>query len=131
MVVIGELKLSFSLDLVLQAVDRTAACDEVWLAVGAAGSNCKPQSIRLQADRSRWVSEELLLPTMSQEALWATDVHPALSRATLQSQRAVQPRTGQVLRHTLQLIALRDVQDWIGSDQPRPGIETSFPRDRG
>jgi hypothetical protein len=35
-VVIGELKLSFSLDLVLQAVDRTAACDEVWLAVGAA-----------------------------------------------------------------------------------------------
>jgi hypothetical protein len=36
-VVIGELKLAFSLDLVLQAVDRKAACDEVWLAVGAAG----------------------------------------------------------------------------------------------
>jgi hypothetical protein len=36
LVVVGELKLSFSLDLVLQAVDRTAACDEVWLAVGAA-----------------------------------------------------------------------------------------------
>jgi hypothetical protein len=36
-VVIGELKLSFSLDLVLQAVDRTEACDEVWLAVGASG----------------------------------------------------------------------------------------------
>ena len=34
-VVIGELKLSFTLDLVLQAVDRTAACDEVWLAVRA------------------------------------------------------------------------------------------------
>ena len=33
MVVIGELKLSFSLDLVLQAVARSAACDEVWLAV--------------------------------------------------------------------------------------------------
>jgi hypothetical protein len=28
---------NFSLDLVLQAVDRTAACDEVWLAVGPAG----------------------------------------------------------------------------------------------
>lgn len=28
-VVIGELKLTFSLDLVLQAVDRMAACDEV------------------------------------------------------------------------------------------------------
>jgi hypothetical protein len=36
-VVIGELKLSFNLDLVLQAIDRTAACDEVWLAVGPAG----------------------------------------------------------------------------------------------
>jgi hypothetical protein len=36
-VVIGELKLSFNLDLVLQAVDRTAASDEVWLAVGSAG----------------------------------------------------------------------------------------------
>jgi hypothetical protein len=34
-VVIGELKLTFTLDLVLQAVDRIAACDEVWLAVRA------------------------------------------------------------------------------------------------
>ena len=34
-VVVGELKLSFTLDLVLQAVDRSAACDEVWLAVRA------------------------------------------------------------------------------------------------
>ena len=34
-VVIGELKLTFTLDLVLQAVDRFPACDEVWLAVGA------------------------------------------------------------------------------------------------
>jgi len=33
LVVIGELKLGFNLDLVLQGVDRTAACDEVWLAV--------------------------------------------------------------------------------------------------
>jgi len=31
-VVICELKLSFNLELVLQAVDRAAACDEVWLA---------------------------------------------------------------------------------------------------
>jgi hypothetical protein len=36
-VVIGELKLSFSLELVLQAVDRMAASDEVWLAAGPAG----------------------------------------------------------------------------------------------
>lgn len=34
-VVIGELKVSFTLELVLQAVDRASACDEVWLAVRA------------------------------------------------------------------------------------------------
>jgi len=33
LVVIGELKLGFNLDLVLQGIDRTAACDQVWLAV--------------------------------------------------------------------------------------------------
>src|SRR3954447_26614858 len=32
-VVIGELKLAFNLELVLQGVNRTAACDEVWLSV--------------------------------------------------------------------------------------------------
>ncbi|HEV7408965.1 MAG TPA: DUF2161 family putative PD-(D/E)XK-type phosphodiesterase [Bradyrhizobium sp.] len=31
-VVIGELKLTFNLELILQAVDRASACDEVWLA---------------------------------------------------------------------------------------------------
>lgn len=35
LVVIGELKRSFTLELVLQAVERTAVCDEVWLAVEA------------------------------------------------------------------------------------------------
>ncbi len=34
-VVIGELKRTFTLELVLQAVERTAACDEVWLAIAA------------------------------------------------------------------------------------------------
>jgi hypothetical protein len=33
LVVIGELKLGFNLDLVLQGVDRTVASDEIWLAV--------------------------------------------------------------------------------------------------
>jgi hypothetical protein len=33
LVVIVEMKQSFTLELVLQAVDRTSACDEVWLAV--------------------------------------------------------------------------------------------------
>ena len=36
-VVIGELKLAFNLELVLQGVNRMAACDEVWLAVHVAG----------------------------------------------------------------------------------------------
>ena len=33
LVVIGEMKQSFTLELVLQAVDRTSTCDEVWLAI--------------------------------------------------------------------------------------------------
>jgi hypothetical protein len=37
-VVIGELKLTFNLELVLQGVDRAGACDEVWLAVRAAAN---------------------------------------------------------------------------------------------
>lgn len=37
-VVISELKLGFNLELVLQGVDRAAACDEVWLAVRAAAN---------------------------------------------------------------------------------------------
>ena len=35
MLVIGEMKLGFTLDLVLQGVDRLASADEVWLAVPA------------------------------------------------------------------------------------------------
>ena len=31
-VVVGELKLSFNLELLLQAVDRAGACDEIWIA---------------------------------------------------------------------------------------------------
>ena len=53
-VVIGELKLTFTLDLVLQAVDRLAACDEVWLAVRASrrGRPAGGQSSRPKARRS-------------------------------------------------------------------------------
>ena len=43
-VVIGELKLSFTLDLLLQAVDRFAACDEIWIG---------PLSPRKRATHSR------------------------------------------------------------------------------
>jgi hypothetical protein len=34
-VVVVELKLAFSLELVLQAIDRTASCDDVWVAIAA------------------------------------------------------------------------------------------------
>ena len=42
-VVIGELKLTFNLELVLQGVERSAACDEVWLAVRA---SCRAAAAR-------------------------------------------------------------------------------------
>ena len=46
---IGELKLRFNLDLVLQVVDRTAACDEIWLAVrtSARGREHDPRTRKL------------------------------------------------------------------------------------
>jgi hypothetical protein len=50
-VIIGELKLTFTLDLVLQAIDRTAVSDEVWLAVRASrrgrGRECDPRVKKL------------------------------------------------------------------------------------
>ena len=39
-VVIGELKLTFNLELILQAVDRAGACDEVWLAAKLSARAC-------------------------------------------------------------------------------------------
>ena len=47
-VVIGELKLRFNLDLLLQAVDRVPACDEVWLAVRASGRNGRERDPRVR-----------------------------------------------------------------------------------
>ncbi|MEZ5784957.1 MAG: DUF2161 family putative PD-(D/E)XK-type phosphodiesterase [Xanthobacteraceae bacterium] len=46
-VVIGELKLAFSLELVLQGVNRMAACDEVWLAVHIAGRSGRVRDPRV------------------------------------------------------------------------------------
>lgn len=47
-VVVGELKLAFNLELVLQGVERSAACDEVWLAVriGARGGRENDRRVR-------------------------------------------------------------------------------------
>jgi hypothetical protein len=45
-VVIAELKLRFSLELLLQAVDRAPACDEVWLAVRASARHGRERDPR-------------------------------------------------------------------------------------
>jgi hypothetical protein len=45
-VVIGELKLNFNLELVLQAVDRFGAADEVWLAVQKTGRRERDRRVR-------------------------------------------------------------------------------------
>jgi hypothetical protein len=69
MVVVGELKLGFSLDLLLQAVDRTAACDEVWLAVRAAG-----RGGRLQDPRVRKLCRFLGFGLLGVSAIGSVDV---------------------------------------------------------
>jgi hypothetical protein len=48
LLVIGELKLRFNLDLVLQGVDRMAACDEVWLAVRASARRGRERDPRVR-----------------------------------------------------------------------------------
>jgi hypothetical protein len=47
-VVVGELKLNFNLELLLQGVDRSAACDEIWLAVGVAGRGGRERDPRVR-----------------------------------------------------------------------------------
>jgi hypothetical protein len=46
-VVIGELKLAFNLELVLQGINRTPACDEVWLAVRLTGRRSRERDPRV------------------------------------------------------------------------------------
>jgi hypothetical protein len=48
LVVIGELKLGFNLELVLQGINRTAACDEIWLAVRASGRRGRERDPRVR-----------------------------------------------------------------------------------
>ncbi len=48
LVVVGELKLAFNLELVLQGIDRAAACDEVWLAVRAGGRRGRERDSRVR-----------------------------------------------------------------------------------
>jgi hypothetical protein len=47
-VVVGELKLTFNLELVLQGVERSAACDEVWLAVRIAARGGRENDRRVR-----------------------------------------------------------------------------------
>ena len=55
-VVIGELKLSFNLELVLQGVDRAVGCDEVWLAA------CRqPLAVRIRNEQFQCFSDEQVI----------------------------------------------------------------------
>jgi len=47
-VVIGELKLTFNLDLVLQGVDRADVCDEIWLAMRASRKGGRERDARVR-----------------------------------------------------------------------------------
>ena len=47
-VVIGEMKLAFTLELILQGVDRTAACDELWLAVRTSARRGRERDARVR-----------------------------------------------------------------------------------
>jgi hypothetical protein len=53
LVVIGELKQRFTLELVLQGVDRMAAGDEIWLAVGTSGTGGRKRRGRERDPRVR------------------------------------------------------------------------------
>jgi hypothetical protein len=48
LVVIGELKLGFNLELVLQGINRSAACDQVWLAVRVSGRRGRARDPRVR-----------------------------------------------------------------------------------
>src|SRR6201981_777803 len=48
LVVIGEVKLGFNLDLVLQGINRMAACDQVWLAVRFSGRRGRERDPRVR-----------------------------------------------------------------------------------
>jgi hypothetical protein len=47
-VVIGELKLAFNLELLLQGINRASACDQVWLAVRLGGRRSRERDPRVQ-----------------------------------------------------------------------------------
>ncbi len=47
-VIIGELKLKFNLELLLQGVDRADACDEVWLAAEASQGRGRERDVRVR-----------------------------------------------------------------------------------
>src|SRR6478735_7790506 len=47
-VVVGELKLGFNLELVLQGINRSSACDEIWLAVRASARAGRERDARVR-----------------------------------------------------------------------------------
>ena len=74
LVVIGEMKQSFTLELVLQAVDRTSACDEVWLAVSTSKRGAWPEERRAREVVS-WASAFSPSPPTAGSTCWRSQRH--------------------------------------------------------
>ncbi len=105
-VVIGELKLTFNLELILQAVDRAAAADEVWLAarMSARGKGresdaryrnlCRRLGFGMLAVTATGDVEVLVKPPDDQPAPQPEEALPAGRRAS-----AAQGRSGARRQH--------------------------------
>ena len=67
-VVVGELKLAFNLELVLQGVDRAGACDEVWLAAKMSARGKGRESDARFRNLCRRLGWEVVVPAGADDA---------------------------------------------------------------
>jgi len=114
LLVIAELKLGFNLELVLQAVDRMPACDEVWVAVPASangrGRERDPRVVKL----CRRLGLGLLV------------VSPGGSVAALAEPAAWQPRANLRRRSRLMTEHRRRLGDPTAGGSTRSPIMTAY-----
>ena len=93
-VVIGELKLSFNLELVLQAVDRAGACDEVWLAAKMSARGKGRESDARYRNLCRRLGFGMLAVTNTGDVEVIVKPPTTARAATRRSARASSPNTG-------------------------------------
>jgi Uncharacterized conserved protein len=72
LVVIGELKLGFNLELVLQGINRTSACDEIWLAVRASARVGRERDRACVSCAGSWVSAFSACPWPAASRCWSS-----------------------------------------------------------